>query len=136
MKIDVYSIGFSDGKVSGYAATLIGGDPVQTFISTKVFSKCFNKQQADVLSIIMALRCIKPEYMNAEVILHSPTGYAGQVVGRNDGKWLTVAKANKAIVDEVRDLILRFPNITIVEVVHGDKHRSDCIELVRITCKN
>jgi len=73
----------------------------------------FTKNQADLICITMALRCVKSEYRDRPTILHGPSTYAVQALERGPAGWMVKAKANIEIVQEARDAVELFKDIKI-----------------------
>ena len=116
MKIEVYTMGCSDKAKASYGAVLTAVDDLgrdATYESSKLVGE-YTKNQADVIAVIMALRCVKPEFTGASIILNTPSGYASQVLDKNDeGKWLVNPTKNVDLVNEVRAAISAFPGIKV-----------------------
>jgi len=134
MDIEVFTIGYRKDSLACYGAVLAADDI--TFESTKILGDV-TKNQADVIAVIMALRCIKADRRDQKVILNSPPGYAAKITERRaDGGWLAHPKANLEIVQEARKIIETFPNIEIKNSGKKPPAFCRCIELVQECHKN
>lgn len=131
--IEIYTLGYKGKSNASYGAVMKYIKPnkeVEEFESSGVLGD-YTKNQADVISIVMALRCVRSTHRQIEVVLHTPPGYASQVVDRNvDGKWKANPRANIEVVNESRSFIEGFDNIKIKPVPHNKNH-DKCIELAK-----
>ena len=133
MSIEVFAVGYRKDSRACYGAVLTVDDTI--FESAKPLGDV-TKNQADIISIIMALRCIKADRRDQKVILNSMPGYASRVIERRaDGGWLTQSKANLEQVKEVRKMIEMFPDIEIRVSKKSPTFRR-CIELAQECHKN
>ena len=134
MDIEVFTIGYKKDSLTCYGAVLTMGD--NTFESAKVFDDV-TKNQADVMAVTMALRCIKPEFRKHKVVLYSPPGYASKVLEqRTDGGWLSNPKSNLDAIQEARKTIELFSDIEVRISNKRPPAFNRCIELVKECQKN
>lgn len=133
LHLDIFSVGYHDGRLAGYGAMLIASASDGRQKSYEVADKLgkYTKNQADLISVIMGLRCIKEDFRSLDVVLHTPPGYAGQMLERIMGEWATVPQANIDIVTEARGSIELFPNITIEKVAGNEPHLRRCIKIAK-----
>lgn len=130
-KIDVYTAGCCPKQgVSSYGAMLSAGESV--FESAKKIGNR-TKTQADMISIIMAMRCIVPDVDNRcrAVTLHISSVYAYQMLDRQDGEWVNKVRANAEIVNEARAMICMFPNLTIDKIDSKSPQIQRCVEIAK-----
>ena len=121
-RFDVYSTGYrsKDDKHAIYGAVVIATSPDgrEKKIELSRVIGDFTRNQADIISMLMALDSILPEHRDCETVLHTPSNYAGQMVEKNDnGGWLSTPKANIEIVNEVRGIIDSYKSISIILLI-------------------
>jgi len=130
--IEITTVGYrGQFAVAGYGAVLTMGD-IQ-FESAKPLGE-FTKHQADIISITMALRCVKQSYRDGPVVLNVPSSYALRMIERrSDGAWMAHPSANADMVREARQMIDLFPNIEFRSKVnhYNDKFVKRCIDLAK-----
>lgn len=83
-----------------------------------------SSNQAELKAFEFALKSIKPDFEDSEVIMRTTGRYAKMMLERNVSGWTKVPKTNTQLVEEVRKQILRFSNIMIStdvsEVMSGE----------------
>lgn len=136
--IAVYAVGYVKKDEASYGAHLSTTSPDGedvTFESSKNIGK-YTKNQADLIAIIMALRCIKLDQRHLPITLHPAPGYAYQICDKSAaGKWLSTPKANVEIVEKVRATMDEFPNLRLGKVQAGNEVFLKCLEAAK-TCRN
>ncbi len=134
MKItyEAYSVGYSKDKQAGYGACLeaVSDDGrTREFASTSHLGD-FNKNQADLISVMMAMRCINEEHVDQEVVIHTPPGYATMLTDRNsDGAWKTTPGSNVELVEELRGWAGRFSNLTFKPGTKSTEQFKKCFKM-------
>jgi len=135
-QIEIFAASSRDNQMASYGAVLHDATLDEKFESSQIIGD-YSRNQADLIAMVMALRCVKTEFKDAEIILHSPPAYASQVVERNDdNKWVSNSKANIDIVREVRGLIEEFPNLMIKKSSANEAAFKRCIEIAKICLNN
>ena len=131
-EIQVFCVG-STSKPMSYGAVLCTTSPNgdgHVYEHSGVIGD-YTKNQADIISIIMALRCIKSENRDWPVILYSPPGYASSIVNRSeDGEWRSTPQANLDLVKEVRTIVSLFKNLRLDKCKRSNEHFARCLELI------
>lgn len=90
----------------------------------------YNKNQADLIAVIMTLRCIHEDQADQYVTVYTPPGYATVITTRNnDGIWKTTPKSNVDLVDELRGWAVHFDNLTFLPGNKGTEQFQRCSKL-------
>jgi ribonuclease HI len=129
--IEIFVASYKGEPDAGYGAFLQMSDNVAEYSGVV---GDFTKNQADLIAITMALRCVKPEYRDRPVILHGPSAYSVQAVERGPDGWMVKAKANQEFVQEVRETIELFKDIKIFKCKRQDQFHK-ALEAAK-TCLN
>ncbi len=117
--IEIFVASYKGSPEAGYGVYLQMGDNVAEY--SGVLGD-FTKNQADLISVTMALRCVKFEYRDRPTILHGPSAYAVQTAERGSDGWLVKAKANQELVQDVRESIESFKDIKICRPKKQDQY--------------
>ena len=108
--IEIFVASYKGTPEASYGVYLQMGDNVAEY--SGVLGD-FTKNQADLIAITMALRCVKPEYCERPIILYGPSAYSIQATERGPNGWMVKAQANQEFVREVREAIGLFKNIEV-----------------------
>jgi len=118
--IEIFVASYKGSPEAGYGVYLQMGDNAAEY--SGVLGD-FTKNQADLIAVTMALRCVKFEYRDRPTILHGPSAYAVQTTERGPDGWLVKAKANQELVQDVREAIESFSDIKIHRPKQQDQFR-------------
>jgi ribonuclease HI len=132
--IMIYCVGYRTTESASYGVVLLMGDC--KYASSGKLEDGLTKNQSDLVSVIMAMRCIKPDYYNHPIILHVPAGYVSNVLKRVGGEWQSSIKANIKIVTDVRSTISQFSNVTIKSVSPTDPEFRECLRSAKCKLNN
>ena len=133
-KIEIYTTGYSQKSRTSYGAVMSAVAPDGRIMASEPSGMLgeFTKNQADIISITMALRCVLPQYRDCEIILHGPPGYGGQVVEVGEtGEYKSHPKSNVELVQEARDTIKLFPNLKVVRTHNYERPFKRCMEVAK-----
>lgn len=73
-----------------------------------------SSNQAEFKALEYALKSIKPNFEDNEIIIRTTGRYANMMLERNISGWVKVSKTNIILVEEIRKQFLRFSNIKIL----------------------
>jgi hypothetical protein len=78
---------------------------------------CTSKAQSDLLAVLKALQCVRPEYRNLPTRVYLGQNTAYFALERDNGQWVDKPKANADIVAAARKVFATYANATIHKFV-------------------
>lgn len=130
----IHTTGFWNRDGAAIAGVILAIDPNSDQVKNKVISMLTtadSKGHADVHAILGVLRSIKPQYWGNEVVLHIPDGYANTILNRVDDKWVTKPKKNVKLIEELRGLIEKFSDLTIMPLSMTHENMRECAKIAK-----
>jgi ribonuclease HI len=69
--------------------------------------------QAEMKAVEYAIKSIKPEFANEDIMIKSSGRYVQMMLERNQGKWVKEPRTNIELTKEIRSLVERFGKFSI-----------------------
>lgn len=119
-KTEIWINGFSSAKEqrSAFAVSLSNGNARMD----KCYAFSEIAHQANLVSLFgleFALKAIKD--MNTTIEIHLANKYAIDMLERDNDGWLKAASANKDVVANIRELLLKFTSFTVMSDKNSDR---------------